>query len=155
MWKVMDKPSWDEPVRAFFIPVKEVARCQESQKGLAPFLDVLSWRTEGTAISIKSKLMLITTNMNEIPKQENAMTGDGAVTGTDISQSIRFARSAKNTQGLHKPKRYIILSIYPKAEPMQTATLWDCANNVTHRSLLAKENDGQENNGVPEKSIDF
>jgi hypothetical protein len=34
--------AWDEPVRAFFISVKEVARCQESQKGLAPFLAVLS-----------------------------------------------------------------------------------------------------------------
>jgi hypothetical protein len=67
--------------------------------------------------------MLITTNTNEIPKQENAMTGDGNASGTDISQSIRFARSAKSTEGLHQPKRYIILSLYPKAEPMQTATL--------------------------------
>jgi len=38
----MDKPSWDEPVRAFLIPEKEVARCQESQKGLAPFPAVLN-----------------------------------------------------------------------------------------------------------------
>jgi len=64
-----------------------------------------------------------TTNTNEIPKQENAMAGDGNASGTDISQSIRFARSAKSTEGLHQPKRYIILSLYPKAEPMQTITL--------------------------------
>jgi len=38
----MDKPSWDEPVRVFFIPVNEVARCQENPKGLAPSLVVLS-----------------------------------------------------------------------------------------------------------------
>jgi len=67
--------------------------------------------------------MLITTNTNEIPKQENVMTGDGDASGTDISQSIRFARSAKSTEGLRQPKRYIILSLYPKAEPMQTITL--------------------------------
>jgi len=67
--------------------------------------------------------MLITTNTNEIPKQEKAMAGDGDASGTDISQSIRFARSAKSTEGLHQPKRYIILSLYPKAEPMQTITL--------------------------------
>jgi hypothetical protein len=36
--------------------------------------------------------MLITTNTNEIPKQENAMAGDGNASGTDISQSIRFVR---------------------------------------------------------------
>jgi electron transfer flavoprotein-quinone oxidoreductase len=43
--------------------------------------------------------------------------------GTDISQSTRFARSVKSTEGLHQPKRYIILSLYLKAEPMQTVTL--------------------------------
>jgi hypothetical protein len=67
--------------------------------------------------------MLITINMNAIPKQENTMTGDGDASGTDISQSIRFARSAKSTEGLHQPKRCIISSLYPKVEPMQTATL--------------------------------
>jgi len=67
--------------------------------------------------------MLITTNTNEIPKQENAMTGDEDASGTDISQSIRFARSVKSTEGLHQLKRYIISSLYPKAEPMQTVTL--------------------------------
>jgi hypothetical protein len=51
------------------------------------------------------------------------MAGDGNASGTDISQSIRFVRSAKSTEGLHQPKRYIILSLYPKAEPMQTITL--------------------------------
>jgi len=67
--------------------------------------------------------MLITTNTNEILKQEKAMTGDGNASGTDISQSTRFARSVKSTEGLHQPKRYIILSLYLKAEPMQTVTL--------------------------------
>jgi hypothetical protein len=67
--------------------------------------------------------MLITTNANEIPRQENAMTGDGDASGTDISQSIRFARSAKSTEGLRQQRRYIISSLYLKAEPMQTATL--------------------------------
>ena len=132
----------------FFIPVKEVARCRESQKGLAPFPAVLSWRTEGTATRIKSKLMLITINMNEIPKQENAMTGDGDVSETDISQNIRFVRSAKSTEGLHQPKRCIILFLCPEAEPMQTTTLWACANNATHRSLPAKESDGQDGRGI-------
>jgi hypothetical protein len=51
------------------------------------------------------------------------MTGDGNASGTDISQSTRFARSVKSTEGLHQPKRYIILSLYLKAEPMQTVTL--------------------------------
>jgi hypothetical protein len=67
--------------------------------------------------------MLITINMNEIPKQENAMTGDGDVSETDISQNIRFVRSAKSTEGLHQPKRCIILFLCPEAEPMQTTTL--------------------------------
>jgi hypothetical protein len=72
---------------------------------------------------IKGKWMLITTNTNEIPKQENAMAGDGNASGTDISQSIRFVRSVKSTEGLHQPKRCTISSLCLKAEPMQTATL--------------------------------
>jgi hypothetical protein len=67
--------------------------------------------------------MLITINMNAIPKQENAMTGDGDASGTDISQNIRFARSAKSTEVLYQLKKCIISSLYPKAEPMPTATL--------------------------------
>jgi len=30
----MDKPSWDEPVRAFFIPVKEVPDAEKAKKAL-------------------------------------------------------------------------------------------------------------------------
>ena len=60
---------------------------EESGKCLEPVsythLDVYK-RQEGTATRIKGKWMLITTNMNEIPKQENAMTGDGNASGTDI-----------------------------------------------------------------------
>jgi len=67
--------------------------------------------------------MLITTNTNEIPKQENAMTGDGNASGTDISQNTRFARNAKRLEGSLRPKRCIILSLYPKAEPIRTAIL--------------------------------
>jgi hypothetical protein len=61
--------------------------------------------------------------MSAILKQGNDTAGHGSASGTDISQNIRFARSAKSTEGLHQLKRYIISSLYPKAEPMQTATL--------------------------------